>query len=412
MEPYLNNTNNLSDSEKNPLSRKKHKSLTKKNNTSKINKYKFMFFISVLLHIINFITIISLLFQIDSQKKEFKIKLESFSNQNNYYKKEYKDNDTLIEKNNETKENDFNNENEKPILNIDKNELLEMCYKSREYYFYERRKKQNGYYPVSRYIDPKTETIQSKINYLIIHESPEYKSKIVDKIKLREYASKILGKDICVPIIKIYNNISEINFDELPDKFVLKCNHGAGMNVIVPDKSKLNYEEAKNNLDSWMKRNFGLEGAEFQYINVEKKIFAETFLKDEIEDYKIYCFHGVPKLIRVQKFNKVKNLKINNYFTLNWTLTDIETGRPGFYRDPNVFFRKPQNLDLILSYARQLSQEFVFVRIDFYEVNGKVYLGEMTFSPSNVCFTLKNMEQAKYLGSFIDVSKIRKYLVS
>ena len=313
-------------------------------------------------------------------------------------------------KNHEHFNENNDNENEKPILNIDKDELLKMCYKSREYYFNERRKKQNGYYPVAKYINPNTESIQSKLNYLIVHESPDYKSKIVDKIKLHEYSYKILGKDICVPIIKIYQNSTDINFDELPDKFVLKCNHGAGMNIIVNDKSKLAQREAINNLDNWMKRNFGLEGAEFQYINIEKKIFAEEFLRENIEDYKIYCFHGIPKLIRVQKVNYSQKKKINNYFTLDWQLTDIETGRPGFYRDPKVDFQKPPNLDLMISYAKQLSLEFVFVRIDFYDVNGKVYLGEMTFSPSNTRFTLKNMEQAKYLGSLIDITKIKKYL--
>ena len=88
-------------------------------------------------------------------------------------------------------------------------------------------------------------TFQDKLNYLIIHESAEYKSNIVDKIKLKEYSKKILGKDICIPIIKIYNNANEINLDILPDKFVLKCNHGSGMNIFCKDKSKFDLEMAK-----------------------------------------------------------------------------------------------------------------------------------------------------------------------
>ena len=296
--------------------------------------------------------------------------------------------------------NEYSEQNEFPVLKISKDEKLEMCYKSRAIYYTKYREHNKG--------NIKLETIQSKISYLIVHESPDYKSKIVDKIGVHEYAKKVLGKDICVPILKIYNDANEINFDELPNQFVLKNNHGCGMNIIVNDKSKLNFEDAKNTLNKWKNDNFGVDAGEFQYINVNKKIFAETFLKDNIEDYKIYCFHGEPKLIRVQK--KVESRKINNYYTLDWKLTDIETGLDNFYRDPNIIFEKPKKLELMIEYAKKLSAEFVFVRVDFYYFNDIIYLGEMTFTPSNLNFRLKNEEQSKYLGTFIDVTKIKKYL--
>ena len=311
-----------------------------------------------------------------------------------------------------------NNENdetdEKPVLNISKDELLKMCYKSRAHFYEVERKRVTDKYLNKfvhydqRYRD--SETIQNKLNYLIVHESPDYKSKIADKIKVHEYVEKVIGKDICVPILKIYSNADEINFDELPNQFALKCNHGTGMNIIVNDKSSLDINTAKRKLDSWKNTNYGLQEGESQYINIERQIFAEQFLKDDIEDYKIYCFHGEPKFIRVQKHKISGEGKINNYYSLDWKLTDIETGLGGFDRDPNEVFEKPKYLDLMISYAKKLSAEFVFVRVDFYEFNDTVYLGEMTFSPSNSQFALKNIEQSKYLGSFIDLSKIRKYL--
>jgi len=414
-------------------------------------KYRKIFLTSICLNMVFVIIIIYMLIKLHVQKKYFEnekiqllnekelcekkdkafyysltdtknnIKSENEDNNNNINLEE--DNNNVNNNNdNEDNNNDINiddnsnnntNSEEKPVLDISKDELLEMCYKSRALYYKERRIQQNRQFPGMKYIDENSGTIQSKLSYLIVHESPDYKSKLVDKIKVHEYSKKVLGKDICVPIIKIYQNVNEINFDELPNQFVLKTNHGAAMNVIVSDKSKLNREEAKKNLNSWIKRNFGLEGGEFQYINVERKIFAETFLKEGIEDYKIYCFHGVPKMVRVQKVNDLKSTtkkKINNFYSLDWKLTDIETGRPGFYRDPKVTFEKPPHLELMLSYARKLSAEFAFVRIDFYDVNGKVYLGEMTFSPSNVCFTLKGMEQSKQLGAWLDITKIKKYL--
>ena len=113
------------------------------------------------------------------------------------------------------------------------------------------------------YNDSSIRTIQDKLNWLLIHENPVNKTNIVDKILLHEYSIKKLGKDICVPIIKIYNNSEEINFKELPEKFVLKCNHGSGMNIICNNKSNLNITETKNKLDSWMKINFGLHGFEY-----------------------------------------------------------------------------------------------------------------------------------------------------
>ena len=354
--------------------RKKNLKFDNENCKEKI--FEILFFISLIGNILSFFYILN----IKKKMNKSSIFIPSYANN--------------IDRNGYLEQNEF------PVLKISTDEKLEMCYKSRAIYYTKFREHNKG--------NIKLETIQSKISYLIVHESPDYKSKIVDKIGVHEYAKKVLGKDICVPILKIYNDANEINFDELPNQFVLKNNHGCGMNIIVNDKSKLNYEDAKNTLNKWKNDNFGVDAGEFQYINVNKKIFAETFLKDNIEDYKIYCFHGEPKLIRVQK--KVESRKINNYYTLDWKLTDIETGLDNFYRDPNTVFEKPKTLELMIEYAKKLSAEFVFVRVDFYYFNDIIYLGEMTFTPSNLNFRLKNEEQSKYLGTFIDVTKIKKYL--
>ena len=276
---------------------------------------------------------------------------------------------------------------------IENNELLNMCYKSRSMIY--------GKY---RHVNESDLfTIQTKLNYLMVHESPDYKSKIADKILLHNYSIKKLGKDICVPIIKIYNDSEDINLNELPEKFVLKCNHGSGMNILCNNKSNFDINMAKIKLNRWKNINYGLIHSEFQYININSKIFAEIFLKENIEDYKVYCFHGIPKFIRVQKKFKGMHEKINNYYDLNWKLTDLETGIKGFNRNPDVVFERPKNLDLMLKYSKKLSEDFVFVRVDFYNINGKIYLGEMTFSPSNNGFALKNRNQSLEIGklSFI-----------
>ena len=259
------------------------------------------------------------------------------------------------------------------------------------------------------YNESNIKTIQDKLNWLLIHENPENKTNLVDKILLHEYSKKKLGKDICVPILKIYNSSEEIDLNQLPEKFVLKCNHGCGMNILCSDKSKLNLMNAKIKLDEWMNLNYGLRNFEYQYININKKIFAEQYLLDNINDYKIYCFNGEPKFIRVQKKLPDNSGKINNYYNLDWTLNDIETGLGNhFVRRPDVIFEKPKNLELMIKYARKLSSDFSFVRVDFYDLKEIVYLGEMTFSPSNIIFNCKDKNQSLYLGNLLDITKVEK----
>ena len=283
------------------------------------------------------------------------------------------------------------------MLKLFKENITEFYIKGRE-----RVMKMNG----KIYNESNLNTIQDKLNWLIIHEKPEYKANLVDKILLHEYSKKILGKDICVPILKIYNNSNEINLNELPDKFVLKCNHGSGMNILCNDKSKLNFSYIKNNIDKWMDINYGLNNFEYQYINVKRKIFAEKYLLDNISDYKIYCFNGNPKFIRVQEFLPDKTGKINNYYNIDWTLNEIETGLGTYFvRRPDIIIRKPKHLDLMLEYAKKFSSEFAFVRVDLYEFNNTVYLGELTFTPSNNLFNNKNINQSLYLGKLLNIKK-------
>lgn len=251
-----------------------------------------------------------------------------------------------------------------------------------------------------------------KLNWLVIHESAEYKSSIVDKIKLHDYSKIILGKDICVPILKIYNRVEEINFEELPDKFVLKLNHGTGMNIICRDKSKLNITKIREILNKWKKINYGLLSKEFQYLYVKIKIFAEKFLQDNLIDYKIFCFNGKPKFIRIRSkiLKGKKHIKIHNHYNLNWELNELESGLHGYIRDPNYKISKPKNLKLMLRYAKYLSQEFVFVRVDLYEINNKIYLGELTFTPTNSFIPWKNKEQSIYVGKYMKLHKVKEYL--
>ena len=283
------------------------------------------------------------------------------------------------------------------LLTLYKENLTEFYIKGRQFIM-----ELNGKY----YNDSNILTIQDKLNWLIIHENPEYKTNIVDKILLREYSKKILGKDICVPILKIYNNIEELNFNELPDRFVLKCNHGSAMNIICNNKSQLNINETRYLLSRWLNINYGFKTFEYQYINIKRKIFAEKYLSDDILDYKFYCFNGKPKFIRVQKKLINQTGKLNNYYNLDWSLNEIETGLGSYFvRRSDIIIQKPKNLNLMIKYATKLSSLFSFVRVDLYEIQNIVYLGELTFCPSNNIFNNKDHNQSLYLGNMLDIKK-------
>ena len=143
------------------------------------------------------------------------------------------------------------------------------------------------------------ETIQEKLMWLNIYDADPLKSDCADKLKVKDYARNVLGVDIAVPTIVEWDNAADINFSLLPDRFVLKCNHGSGMNIIVRDKSQLNEQDARSRLNAWMNDDFSMRnGFESHYHWIERKVFAEEFIEvegqNDIPDYKFLCFNGRP----------------------------------------------------------------------------------------------------------------------
>ena len=370
------------------------------NNKKNIKKSKI---IKYFIYSISFLIIIILLIKIIKLKKKIKklkinnIKIKEINNfRLNNFIKNYKNKKNNIHDNNKLDQEDYN--------------LLQLYIENRTQFYINGRQKIMRRIKID-YNDSNIITFQDKINWLLVHDSPEDKYKYVDKILLRNYSKKILGKDICVPLIKVYNNVDEINLNELPNKFVLKCNHGSGMNIICTDKSTFNLTKAKLQLDKWMKINYGLKKYEYQYINVKKKIFSEIFLKDNITEYKFYCFNGKPKLIKVQAKYYKENIKMYHYYDLNWKITDLETNLSINFKLPNnIKFPKPKYLSKMIKYAKIFAKDFTFIRVDLYEFNDTIYLSELTFSPANLQSPYKNQKQRIYLGSLLDLSKINHTL--
>ena len=241
-------------------------------------------------------------------------------------------------------------------------------------------------------------TFEDKLNWLAIHDSTLLKAKCADKVMLHKYSKFILGKDYCNKIIKVYDNANEINFTELPQQFVLKTNHGSSFNFFVYNKTKLNIKYARAQLDKWIKINYGERG-EFYYSLIKRKIFAEEFIGSRLKNFKFLCYNGKPKYVYVSI--KQGYFKFRNFYDMNWNLLKFKClSKP----HPTYKYQKPKFFDLMRNIATKLSKRFKFVRVDLYQLENEVRLGEMTFIPMNSEFFCENKEDEIELGKDIITS--------
>lgn len=246
------------------------------------------------------------------------------------------------------------------------------------------------------------ETFNEKLQWLKLYDRKSEYVQLVDKYRVREYIANKIGKEYLIPLIGVWDKFEDIDFAKLPNQFVLKCNHDSGSVIICKDKNTFNFEKAKVKLSRGLKRNLYYFGREWCYKDVPPRIIAEEYLVDdsgdELKDYKIFCFNGEPRIILVCADRFSSGGLRENFYDTNWNLLNLQ--RP---KHPNTEYSvsKPESLDIMLSLARTLSQNIPFVRVDFYEVDGKVYFGEMTFFPASG-FGLFTPEEWDYkLGEWI-----------
>jgi glycosyltransferase involved in cell wall biosynthesis len=249
-------------------------------------------------------------------------------------------------------------------------------------------------------------TIQEKIAHQMIFGITKLMTKCADKLGVREYAKSVLGKDICVQVLKVYGSPSEIKFSELPDKFVLKCNHGYHFNIVVRDKNEITEAEAKKNLEEWLKIDFSDCHGQLQYKNISRKCFAEEYIGglDDTVDYKFCCFNGVPKFCQVIAGRDTENQHLN-FYDMDFKRVNISQTN-GLRARPDIIDEKPGSFELMKEYAKKLAEPFDYVRVDFYDLDGRPYLGELTFSPAAT--TQKYVDNDKtslMLGSMLKLSR-------
>ena len=243
--------------------------------------------------------------------------------------------------------------------------------------------------------------LSEKIQWLKIHDVSLLTSYCADKIKLRDYCKEKLGIDICIPILAIYDKPEQIEWDKLPNKFVIKCNHGSGYNIVVNNKDKLNKNDVNKTLNKWINEKYGLLTFELHYNLIKPKIFIEEF-KDfngkTLADYKIWCFNGEPKFFTINYDFGHGNI---NFYNMNGEFLDIS--RTDFPSNKNRKDDMPKSLNKMIEYAKILSKDFKLVRVDFYEIDNQPILGELTFTPSSGNLSFKNINTDKELGKLLEL---------
>lgn len=219
------------------------------------------------------------------------------------------------------------------------------------------------------------QTFNEKIQYLKLHYRDELLTICADKLRVSEYVTNKIDEDILVPLLWVGENPAHIPFEALPDSFVIKTNHGSGMNIIVKDKNKINKEEIVENIKKWLNISYYKLAREWSYKNIKRKIIVEWYLGDNVNDYKIFVFNNKAHFIQVDLDRYIEHRR--NIYDLEWKLLNVKY----LYNNSTKIIDKPYNLNKMIYYAEILSENFPFVRVDFYEVSKKLYFGEMTFYP-------------------------------
>ena len=222
-------------------------------------------------------------------------------------------------------------------------------------------------------------TYTEKLQWLKLYDHrPEY-TRMVDKYAVKEYIAEKIGQEYVIPLIGVWDKVEDIDFDKLPRQFVLKTTHDSGGIVVCKDKEQLNIPAAKRKLRYFLKRNYYNHNREWPYKNVPHRIIAESYMEDssqgELRDYKFFTFGGVPKVLYIAQGRGSGGETVADFFDMDFNHLPFTIDHDMAPVPPE----KPVNFELMKELAAKLSEGTPQLRVDFYEVNGKVYFGEMTF---------------------------------
>lgn len=301
------------------------------------------------------------------------------------------------------------------MISFDKNFLWsnheKLTYQQKKWLIENRVYESCGYFP--NIDNPKS--FNEKIQWLLLHYDDPTISICVDKYEFKNYIKEKLGDVYTIPLIGLYDDVNDIAFDSLPNKFVIKSTTiGSGQGVeIVKDKSKLDIDAVKykfnNLLQDW--NNLYYYDLSLAYKRVKTRIIIEEYMEQiegQLYDYKFHCFNGEPKMVLAvhdRTFRGDYNLE---FLDMNWNRLNFHRG----HKDRLIKAEKPKYFDEMVRISKILAKEFPFVRVDFYEVNDRIYVGELTFAPAGGFGKYEPLEWDYKLGELLDLSKLNKeYLI-
>lgn len=250
------------------------------------------------------------------------------------------------------------------------------------------------------------QTFTEKLNWQKLYDRNPLYTKLVDKYEVKKYVADLIGDEYLIKTIGVYDTANQIDFNSLPSQFVLKCTHDSGDIIICKDRNVLDIDNARKKLNKGLQNNFYYDSREWPYKNVRPRIIAEEYMEDskthELRDYKFFCFDGRVECMFVASDRQNREEPYFDFFDMDYHHLKIRNGHPNSENLP----AKPLRFEKMKELASILSKGLPQVRVDFYEVDGKVYFGEFTFFHFGGFTPFEPVEWDYKLGSWIDLSKV------
>jgi hypothetical protein len=247
-------------------------------------------------------------------------------------------------------------------------------------------------------------TLSEKIHWIKVYGELTRYANYVDKFEVREYIRKVIGEEYLIPLIGVYEHSRDIDFNHLPNSFIIKATHASGWNLIVKDKTEINWTEVSKTIDKWISSSFYKITLEENYKNIRGRVVVEELIQDksgDLKDYKFLCYHGEPRFIQV--FGDRYGEQRRDIYDTEWNRLPVTFGG---YNNFDEKCNRPILLDKMLELARRLSEGFAFVRVDLYCVNEEhIFFGELTFTPANGDSRYNPTDYDRLLGQAIDLGR-------
>ncbi|MEK4751965.1 ATP-grasp fold amidoligase family protein [Priestia sp. FSL R5-0597] len=248
-----------------------------------------------------------------------------------------------------------------------------------------------------------------KLQWLKLNWNNSLATQCADKYMVRQFVKERIGSKYLNEIYGIFENVEEINVDNLPKSFVLKGTHGSGFNLICKNKEVIDWKKAFKQMKRWLRTNYYLQSREWVYKDIKPRIVCEKFIEqgngDELQDFRFFCFNGEPKFITVDFSITDKKKTRRNLYDLNWNLMEEEISYP---RENKIKVNKPKKLNEMINLSRKLSADFPHARVDFYYIQEKIIFGEITFFHQSGMGEVRPLEFEETIGTWLKLPSVER----